>query len=812
MANTPQSGSTKITKDQRGVLFQEIDHDRIANAVRYLSYAKLYYPLEYGFFTKSLATLGATWSIEDGNFIKALYEFESHFQNFLTKTPEAEQNVNLLSPKQMVDRVDEELVEDAQTRREMVRKTARRIVAESIKQQRLQVNIHEKEELEKTVEAAIYSSATGATTTQKLQQTIEGRVAPIVLDQKNTTNTRDQTDNREGVVQTIQAALREDPKTLQQVFLGGRGETITNRVVTSSLPDKRALHTIINNLPIDPKETSEEFFSRAESVALTATVASSDLSRGVEGVIEPGALLSALLATQGGGRGAILLSRLSVQEKNVVAIAAVSRVWEGVVDSITKRAGGALSPALQRAIQQGNSHWGGQQGGAPIGKAVSVVSDLLTPVLTSPLENYIAAQELSFGLPQEKRLFSGVGSVATYIESLSSHKDRQEQSAVFALFLGATTRDQGGVRFELQQGGGGELQSTLWAMRFTAESVVGRIVGGATQGGASKGVFGKLFGPVLSIFGVRAGAGAVAGAAGGVAGKAAAGGLVKLLGATVGLLSGPWGWVATAVGAVIAGPLFNKVKGWFGNLLSGGIGNVGIARDAITQAFGGGAGGGSAHKEQKKTDLIIALVIGVSMIFLVVSLMLQTATQGSALFIASALPAGGPYDETFSEYGGPFLGGPTAITSCSVDYKHLTQTPYDPGGIGTHIKTCAYDFDAPSLTTPVKATHAGCVASVRTDMENNKRIRGSYGNYVLLAGTGLDGKPFYSLYAHLAQNTSSHLSVGGCVDAGGTLGSVDSSGNSTGPHLHLEFLNENQGKITRDQCYSTFALPAGCTQ
>lgn len=806
MANTPQPRVTDIKEYQRGIVYQEVDHNRIANAIRYLSYAKLYYPLEYGFFTKSLATLGATWSMEDGNFIKALYEFETHFQNFLVHHPETEQDVNRLSPKQMVDRVDENLIQDAQARRGAVRKTAKRVVADSIKQQRLQLNAREKEELEKAAEGAIYSSVTGATTTQELQQTIEGRIAPIILAQKNAGGAGDQTDDREAVTQTIRAALREDPKELQQVFLSGRGEIITDRVVASSLPNKRALHTILNALPIEPKETSEEFFDRSESVARTATAASSDLSRAAEGDIEPGNLLSALLATQGNGRGAALLNRLSGQAKNAVAMTAVSRSWEEVVEAVTKRAGGALSPALHAAIQQGNSQWGGQSPGGSLGKVASAISDVLTPILRSPLENYLAAQVLNYGLSQENKLFAEKGGVAAYIESLSSHKDRQEQSAVFALFLGAAARDPGGVRFELQQGEGGALQSTLWTMRFTAESAIGKIVQNAAQGGAAQGFFGKIISPVLGFFGIQTG---VKVATGAVAGRVAGGALGKALGSLIGFFStGPVGAIGGFVAGSLVVPVFNKVKGWASNLLAGRVGSLGAVIGALEQT----AGAQGKPKKWYEQDWVVIIGILIVALFLPMVAMAPIITQNSALFVASAPNnTGGPYTETFPPYNGPFPGGPTAITSCAIAYTHLTQTPFDPGGIGTHKNTCAYDFDAP-WNTPVTATHDGCVAAVTTSIEDNLFIKGSYGNYVLLAGTSLDGKPFYSLYAHLGKNSSSGLTVGSCISAGTTLGAVDDTGNSTGTHLHLEFLNENQSHITKNQCYSSFALPAGCTQ
>lgn len=273
------------------------------------------------------------------------------------------------------------------------------------------------------------------------------------------------------------------------------------------------------------------------------------------------------------------------------------------------------------------------------------------------------------------------------------------------------------------------------------------------------------------------------------------------LGAVVGVFA--------SFGRALTGAAVGASGGLAGLLFGGGLGllfNRGRGQESLTPLL-----------EDTPKLLAIFIVVTIVALFIFPSFLnaafINNMAKVGSLFVASQeIQAGGPYDEVFPEYSGPFPGGLTAIASCAVDRKHLTQKPFDPGGIKTHINTCAYDFDAPSYTTQVKAAHSGCVASVRTDIENNKRIKGSYGNYVLLAGTGLDGKPFYSLYAHLAQNAGSRLSVGSCVNAGDPLGSVDSTGNSTGPHLHLEFLNESQGKITKDQCYSTFALPAGCTQ
>jgi len=62
----------------------------------------------------------------------------------------------------------------------------------------------------------------------------------------------------------------------------------------------------------------------------------------------------------------------------------------------------------------------------------------------------------------------------------------------------------------------------------------------------------------------------------------------------------------------------------------------------------------------------------------------------------------------------------------------------------------------------------------------------SYGRYVYIEHS--DG--FSSLYAHMDQ--ISRLSVGSTISAGTYIGPVGSTGNSTGPHLHLEIRVNNE--------------------
>ena len=80
------------------------------------------------------------------------------------------------------------------------------------------------------------------------------------------------------------------------------------------------------------------------------------------------------------------------------------------------------------------------------------------------------------------------------------------------------------------------------------------------------------------------------------------------------------------------------------------------------------------------------------------------------------------------------------------------------------------DISAPK-DTPVLAAAAGAVTASGYDSKN--------GNYVLLShGDGLE-----TYYAHL---TESSVKPGDTVTQGQTIGTVGSTGQSTGPHLHFE--------------------------
>jgi murein DD-endopeptidase MepM/ murein hydrolase activator NlpD len=95
--------------------------------------------------------------------------------------------------------------------------------------------------------------------------------------------------------------------------------------------------------------------------------------------------------------------------------------------------------------------------------------------------------------------------------------------------------------------------------------------------------------------------------------------------------------------------------------------------------------------------------------------------------------------------------------------------PVDPGCPGGHFHS-GIDLAAP-IGTPVQAA-AGGTARVVAD-------RSGYGLHVIVD----DGVGLATLYAHL---DSALVASGDRLPAGGLIGTVGSSGNSTGPHLHFE--------------------------
>ncbi|MBT2502899.1 M23 family metallopeptidase, partial [Curtobacterium sp. ISL-83] len=130
--------------------------------------------------------------------------------------------------------------------------------------------------------------------------------------------------------------------------------------------------------------------------------------------------------------------------------------------------------------------------------------------------------------------------------------------------------------------------------------------------------------------------------------------------------------------------------------------------------------------------------------------------------------------------GSNFSTDPTG----SIQWPFPTAVPITSGFGAREVAGCSFcstnhmgvDF-APGAGTPIHVVASGTVIKVQPN-------DGGYGNDVWVQHD-VDGKQFVSVYGHILDNSFKVVN-GQHVTVGDELGLVGSSGNSTGPHLHLE--------------------------
>ncbi len=130
-------------------------------------------------------------------------------------------------------------------------------------------------------------------------------------------------------------------------------------------------------------------------------------------------------------------------------------------------------------------------------------------------------------------------------------------------------------------------------------------------------------------------------------------------------------------------------------------------------------------------------------------------------------PSPDPDTDSGSSSAPPSSSDSGWLMPCSYIY---ISSPYGDRGSGWHN---GVDFAA-SYGTPIYATRSGTVTRTRS-------MTASYGNHVVVN----HGDGFSSLYAHMDYYV---VSEGQYVSQGELIGYVGSTGNSTGPHLHLTIM------------------------
>jgi len=135
-------------------------------------------------------------------------------------------------------------------------------------------------------------------------------------------------------------------------------------------------------------------------------------------------------------------------------------------------------------------------------------------------------------------------------------------------------------------------------------------------------------------------------------------------------------------------------------------------------------------------------------------------SEGAALVVSSGAISTAP--QNISVRTEPSIQMP-------LEYFRITQ--------GYHLFHQAIDLAAPS-GTPIKPIASGKVEIVSYNSFG-------LGNYLVIR----HGADFYSVYAHLRKI---NIDRGSSVNKETILGQVGSTGFSTGPHLHLETIVDNQ--------------------
>jgi len=130
----------------------------------------------------------------------------------------------------------------------------------------------------------------------------------------------------------------------------------------------------------------------------------------------------------------------------------------------------------------------------------------------------------------------------------------------------------------------------------------------------------------------------------------------------------------------------------------------------------------------------------------------------------------------------PYVG-PLQPPFSAPDRYYLNQIyNYGSTDFGTRMPHHGVDYDNPT-GTQVYASGNGEVVYAGDDSSTLfSPWPDFYGNLIVLEHE-MDGKPFYTLYAHLSQI---EVDEGDFVSAGDPIGKVGSSGSATGGHLHLE--------------------------
>ncbi len=573
----------------RGGVVVEINQTKVIRARILLAYLEAYHPKEHALFIATLDDI--IQSFEDEQFVEAVLRYT---EGFLHAHPEDQERLQSISPREMVEEVSRQLVEDAKTRRADIRRRASEIVNKYAR------GITEKQELEDKLIFSINASINKAETPQQLRIAIEEEVATMPLPTK----------------EVVQQFVDADPLSAQHLLLTNptRDSIVVGHITTLPAPAWRGYVAAVENLQIGPTETIEEFTNRAKEIGQATAFLSTDLSQTPVARAEPSGLISAILEA-GGNKDAIrAFKKLTEEAKNVVSLAVVSSSWRTAVEAIRQRSGGVATDVLEEIIKQGNAQWG-THAGEPPGNAGSLVGGILQEILSPAFVNYIDAKSLL----QKLRGQDG-DRVAAFIKSLPDAQ-RDGGAATTALFLAITTTWRpGDVRFEWQQAQGGDGLGA-WAIQIAKDSALEKLFSKFVK---SKAV--EAAGGVVK----KGGASLVAGLLTKLGLSAAADVVITMIGTPVATAIK---WAAQAA-IWLGGYIWRPISNFLGKLTRGEIALFGAAQNAIKQTLDSWLGPRppAAPKQWYEREwVLIALVVGIAVFLPMFGTMMLITSRDSAL-------------------------------------------------------------------------------------------------------------------------------------------------------------------------------------
>ncbi len=139
-------------------------------------------------------------------------------------------------------------------------------------------------------------------------------------------------------------------------------------------------------------------------------------------------------------------------------------------------------------------------------------------------------------------------------------------------------------------------------------------------------------------------------------------------------------------------------------------------------------------------------------------------------------------------------------------------TWYYPGG-GVHLGVDR----AVAIGTPIYAPADGLVVYAANPVGSNSGYLGNWSGYPFGAGNNIallvnvSGTTYFVTFSHMAQNGMT-VSAGQSVSQGQLIGLTGNSGNSSGPHCHIEIINLGSMSITEaaEQFARTADFAWGC--